>query len=86
MALPSPELFMAELRGFLYAGAQPVAILWDVRDDATAIPMARFYERMLRQGQPPAAALRAAQMSLWQEPPWNASYYWAGFTLQGERK
>jgi hypothetical protein len=33
---------------------------------------------------PPAAALRAAQNSLRQNPNWSAPKYWAAFTLQGE--
>jgi CHAT domain-containing protein len=39
---------------------------------------------MLREGLSPAAALRRAQVSLWQERDWQAPYYWAGFALQGE--
>ncbi|WP_416209761.1 CHAT domain-containing protein [Nostoc sp. LEGE 06077] len=30
------------------------------------------------------AALRAAQLSLWQNPTWRKPLYWAAFTLQGE--
>jgi CHAT domain-containing protein len=32
----------------------------------------------------PAAALRAAQIKLSQEPRWRSPYYWAGFFLQGD--
>ncbi len=32
----------------------------------------------------PAAALRAAQISLMKEKPWQSPFYWAAFTLQGE--
>jgi CHAT domain-containing protein len=72
-------------RGFMYAGApRVVASLWDVRDEATAELMKRFYEAMLRQRMPPAAALRAAQLSMTREKRWEAPYYWAGFVLQGE--
>jgi CHAT domain-containing protein len=72
-------------RGFLYAGAPRVlASLWDVRDEASAELMRRFYRGLLREGRRPAAALRAAQVSLIREPRWNAPYYWAGFVLQGE--
>jgi hypothetical protein len=39
---------------------------------------------MLHKGMTPAAALRAAQNSIRQEPQWSSPYYWAGFTLQGE--
>ena len=69
----------------MYAGApRVVASLWDVRDEATAELMKRFYEAMLRQRMPPAAALRAAQLSMTREKRWEAPYYWAGFVLQGE--
>jgi len=72
-------------RGFWYAGAPRVlASLWDVRDQATAELMRRFYRRLLRDGQRPAAALRAAQLSMMKEERWASPYYWAGFVLQGE--
>jgi CHAT domain-containing protein len=32
----------------------------------------------------PAAAIRAAQVSMWKERRWSTPYYWAGFILQGE--
>jgi CHAT domain-containing protein len=73
------------VRGFMYAGAaRVVASMWDVRDEATAALMTRFYEGMLRDGLKPAAALRAAQVSLWKEKRWQAPYYWAGFVIQGD--
>jgi tetratricopeptide (TPR) repeat protein len=31
-----------------------------------------------------AAALRAAQVEMWQQPRWQGPYYWAAFVLQGE--
>lgn len=72
-------------RGFMYAGTPSVvASLWDVRDQATSELMSRFYERMFRDRKRPAAALRAAQVSMWREKRWAAPYYWAGFILQGE--
>lgn len=72
-------------RGFMHAGAaRVVASLWDVRDRATAELMKRFYERMLTGGLSPAAALRDAQLSMWNEPRWQAPFNWAGFIIQGE--
>ena len=69
----------------MYAGApRVVASLWDVRDRATAELMRRFYSQMLTGGIAPAAALRAAQVSMWQEPRWRAPVHWAGFVIQGE--
>jgi CHAT domain-containing protein len=74
-------------RGFMYAGTPSVvASLWDVRDQATSELMSRFYEGMFKDGKRPAAALRAAQVSMWREQRWAAPYYWAGFVLQGEWK
>lgn len=87
-------------RGFMYAGApRVVASLWKVDDKATAELMKRFYDGMLKDGLRPAAALRAAQVSMWnfegsgtdafrvpsrREKQWRSPYYWAAFQLQGE--
>ena len=72
-------------RGFMYAGTPSVvASLWDVRDEATSELMSRFYEKMFKDRMKPAAALRAAQVSMWKERRWSTPYYWAGFILQGE--
>jgi len=74
-------------RGFMYAGApRVVASLWQIDDRATAEFMKRFYEGMLAKGLRPAAALRAAQVSMWKETRWADPYSWAAFTLQGEWK
>jgi CHAT domain-containing protein/Tfp pilus assembly protein PilF len=72
-------------RGFMYAGAPRVAAsLWRIDDRATAEMMKRFYQRMLGEGMTAAAALRAAQVSMWDDKRWSAPRYWAAFTLQGE--
>jgi CHAT domain-containing protein len=74
-------------RGFMYAGApRVVSSLWQIDDRATAEFMKRFYEQMLGQKLRPAAALRAAQISMQKDPRWNQPHYWAAFTLQGEWK
>jgi CHAT domain-containing protein len=39
---------------------------------------------MLKDGLPPAAALRQAQIALWQDAEWSAPYFWAAFVIQGE--
>jgi CHAT domain-containing protein len=75
------------VRGFMYAGAaRVVASLWKVDDEATAELMKRFYQQMLQGGKTPAAALRAAQVEMWQHRRWHSPYYWAAFVLQGEWK
>ncbi|MEG5170870.1 CHAT domain-containing tetratricopeptide repeat protein [Microcoleus sp. B3-D7] len=74
-------------RGFMYAGAQRVAVsLWNVDDEGTSVLMQKFYQKMVQQKLAPAAALRAAQMEMMQEEKWKSPYYWAAFTLQGEWK
>ncbi|MDX2044932.1 MAG: CHAT domain-containing protein [Acidobacteriota bacterium] len=74
-------------RGFMYAGAARVVVsLWNVNDRATSELMARFYQKMLKESLPPAAALRSAQVELWRQRQWSAPYYWAAFVLQGEWK
>jgi CHAT domain-containing protein/Tfp pilus assembly protein PilF len=74
-------------RGFMYAGApRVVASLWHVDDLATAELMKLFYQRMLKDGLPAGAALRAAQIELSRQKRWASPYFWAGFLLLGEWK
>ncbi|HZS03968.1 MAG TPA: CHAT domain-containing protein [Blastocatellia bacterium] len=74
-------------RGFMYAGAARVVVsLWNVNDKATSELMTMFYQKMLREGERPAAALRSAQVEMWKQRQWQAPYYWAAFVLQGEWK
>jgi len=69
------------VRAFLVAGASRVlASLWPVDDRITADFMARFYGR-LRAGEPPAKALRNAQLATRAEHP--HPYMWAAFALYG---
>jgi CHAT domain-containing protein/predicted negative regulator of RcsB-dependent stress response len=75
------------VRGFMYAGARRVvASLWKVDDEATGELMARFYREVLRSHRSPAAALRQAQLAMWQQERWRPPFYWAAFVLQGEWK
>jgi CHAT domain-containing protein/Tfp pilus assembly protein PilF len=72
-------------RGFMYAGAPRVVVsLWSVNEWGTTELMVRFYREMLKGGKRPAAALRAAQVSLMKEKKWQSPFYWGAFTLQGE--
>jgi CHAT domain-containing protein/Tfp pilus assembly protein PilF len=74
-------------RGFMYAGAhRVVASLWSVNDAATAELMAAFYQGVLRDKIPPAAALRRAQAQMWKRARWKSPYYWAAFQIQGDWK
>jgi len=71
-------------RGFMYAGADTVAAsLWKVDDEATAELMKEFYKGMFRDNLTPAAALRQAQIAMWNQPRWRAPYFWAAFIIQG---
>ena len=73
------------VRGFLSAGASSVvASYWNVDDAATAELMTRFYRNMFDRRLGPAAALRRAQLTMWNEKRWQAPFYWAAFELQGE--
>ena len=64
------EGLMGLTRGSMYAGAPRVLVsLWKVDDAATAELMRRFYEGMIVQKLRPAAALRAAQLDMWNDPP-----------------
>jgi CHAT domain-containing protein len=88
-------------RAFQIAGAHSViAGLWKVGDEPTRALMARFYENLWRKGQPPAQALREAQLSMLRgdlgrgglkrdadEPTSNRlpPYYWAAFILSTDR-
>jgi CHAT domain-containing protein/tetratricopeptide (TPR) repeat protein len=79
------EGLMGLTQGFFYAGAERVmASLWRVEDSATAELMSRFYRGMLKEGLPPAAALRAAQLAVRSDPRWQDPFYWAPFVLQGD--
>jgi CHAT domain-containing protein/Tfp pilus assembly protein PilF len=72
-------------RGFMYAGSRRVVVsLWSVNDVATSEVMAKFYQKMLQEGQNPVSALRAAQLEMWKSQQWQAPYYWAAFTIQGD--
>lgn len=83
--LTKGEGLVSLTRGFMYAGAARVVVsLWSVNDRATAELMTKFYRRVLIEGERPAAALRAAQIEMWRDKRWEAPYYWAAFTLQGE--
>ncbi len=81
----SGEGLMGLTRAFLYAGAPRVVVsLWNVNDKATADLMAVLYRRILRNGDRPSAALRAAQLEIGKRTRWAAPYYWAAFVQQGD--
>jgi CHAT domain-containing protein/Tfp pilus assembly protein PilF len=74
-------------RGFMYAGAaRVISSLWKVDDEASAELMRRFYQKMLKEAERPAAALRSAQVEMLNTRRWSSPRHWAGFILQGEWK
>lgn len=79
----SGEGIMGLSRGFMYAGAERVAVsLWKINDEATASLMSDFYRYLLNDKLTPAAALRSAQLKAWQAG--QSPYLWGAFTVQGE--
>ena len=70
----------------MFAGARSVmASLWSVDDRATGELMRRVYANMAgAERMRPAAALRAAQMSMWRDPKWRDPFGWAGFVVLGD--
>ena len=71
---------------FLIAGAGTVVgSLWPVETDSTREIVVRFH-RALKIGRSPAQALREARISFLQDfPERSHPYYWAGFTVTGNR-
>jgi len=70
---------------FFRAGARRLVVsYWRVDDRATAALMERFYRHLLLDGEPPAAALAAAQRWMRNETEWRAPYFWSAFALQGD--
>ena len=79
------EGLMGLTQSFFQAGTRRVVVsLWPVDDRATAKLMGRFYHHLLTEGRSPAAALRAAQISLSRTAPFQSPTSWAGFVLQGD--
>lgn len=70
---------------FLQAGARSVvSTLWQVEDNAANQLMKEFYGRMVSDGMSPSAALRAAQIKLYQDPQFRSPFFWAAFTVHGD--
>ncbi|MGD1857778.1 MAG: CHAT domain-containing protein [Leptolyngbyaceae cyanobacterium] len=69
----------------LRSGARStLATLWQVNDESTATLMVEFYQQLAdNPGITKAAALRAAQLSLLKQSPYQQPFYWAPFVLVG---
>lgn len=74
------------LRGALMSTGVRSALLslWNVGDDSTVEFMRRFYERLWRDGDTKANALKLAQQSMKDDPKWSAPVHWAAWILAGE--
>lgn len=58
---------------------------WNVDDEATAELMRHFYKFQFGPSRMrPAAALRAAQVAMWEQPHWRSPYFWGAFVFHGE--
>jgi CHAT domain-containing protein/Flp pilus assembly protein TadD len=72
-------------QGFLAGGASSLLVsLWKVDDRATMQLMKYFYHALIAEREPPAAALRRAQLRMQRDRHWRDPYYWSGFVLQGD--
>jgi len=70
---------------FLQSGARSVvSTLWQVEDNAANELMKEFYGRMVSEGMSPSAALRAAQIKLYNDPQFRSPFFWAAFTVHGD--
>ncbi|MSP14758.1 MAG: CHAT domain-containing protein [Chloroflexi bacterium] len=84
-ALAGGDELLGLSRGFLYAGAASLLLtLWTVEDNATANLMHQFYQG-IRQGLSREVALAAAQAEVRQHPAYVHPYFWAPFSLIGQR-
>ncbi|MDD3642299.1 MAG: CHAT domain-containing protein [Candidatus Krumholzibacteria bacterium] len=71
-------------RAFLGAGAQNViSSLWAVPDESTSALMRECYDRLVKEGEPPHAALNGARLKLLGDPATSHPFYWAAFVATG---
>ncbi|NEQ37224.1 MAG: tetratricopeptide repeat protein [Okeania sp. SIO3I5] len=79
----SGEGLVGLTRGLMYAGGERVMVsLWTVNDEGTSELMVKFYQKMWEEKLSPAAALRAAQLEMWNDG--EVAFLWSPFVLQGE--
>lgn len=79
------EGLMSLTNAFLQAGSKTVvSSLWKVDDAATKELMTEFYRGLAEDGLTVSAALRQAQMKLYNDPRYSSPFYWAAFTVHGD--
>jgi CHAT domain-containing protein len=72
-------------RAFLYAGASSLVVsLWSVADRSTSELMKRFYDSLVNENQSRTEALRAAKLSMLDDPDFAHPFNWAPFILIGD--
>ena len=78
-------LYLGRLAGLaIRAGARStLATLWQVSDQSTIKFMERFYQELSIPGTSKAIALHRAQQALFNEPNYQAPYYWSPYVLVG---
>ncbi len=79
------EGLMSLNNAFLQAGAKSVvSSLWKVDDDATKELMTGFYRGLADDNLTTSAALRRAQIKMYNDPRFHSPFYWASFTVEGD--
>lgn len=79
------EGVMSLNNAFLQAGARSVvSSLWKVDDAATKDLMTEFYRGMADESLTAAAALRRAQIKMFNDPRYKSPFFWAAFTASGD--
>lgn len=79
------EGVMSLNNAFLQAGAKSVvSSLWKVDDNATKELMTEFYRGIASDGLTASAALRKAQIKMYNDPRYRSPFFWAAFTAQGD--
>ncbi|HEX8251044.1 MAG TPA: CHAT domain-containing tetratricopeptide repeat protein [Pyrinomonadaceae bacterium] len=81
------EGLMSLAQSFFAAGAKRlIASQWKVEDKASAELMIRFYRHYYKsKNQNAAASLRAAQIEMMKDSRWHSPFYWASFSLWGDK-
>ena len=74
------ELAVTSAEAQIEGARSALATLWSVNDEATAKIIDRFYEH-LASGKSRAEAIRAAQVSLLEEPSFRHPNFWSAFLL-----
>lgn len=79
------EGLLSLTNAFLQAGSKTVvSSLWKVDDAATRVLMTELYRGMADDGLTVSAALRQAQLKLYNDPRYKSPFYWAAFTVNGD--